>query len=172
MCSSQSWLKSLPCSFYISIVFCLASGFNFVLAGQNTEAISPACQLQSAAPTGFSQTLYPISSQTLYPTTSQTLYLISSPTICLISTPTSSQISSQISSPPSTPDISETEFKGTVLNVTNFYRQRHNASALTWNDTLANYAQNWANGCQWKHSVGNFSFCIIRALRKLLCSSL
>ena len=124
MCSSQSWLKSLPCSFYISIVFCIASGFNFV-AGQNAGAITPVCQLPIAAPT---------------------------------SSPSASYTS---------------ELKGTVLNVTNFYRQQHNASLLTWNDTLANYAQNWTNGCQWEDSVGDFSFYyIIRALRKLLCSSL
>ncbi|KAH8703409.1 CAP domain-containing protein [Talaromyces proteolyticus] len=42
------------------------------------------------------------------------------------------------------------------LTQTNFYRQQHNASALTWNTTLASYAQNWADHCNWKHSGGPY----------------
>jgi Cysteine-rich secretory protein family len=133
MSSSQSLPKSLPCSFYISIVFCL---FNFVAGITELTAITPACQVPREAPTS---------------------------TPSGYSSPTSS---------PSPSYTSETGFRGTVLNVTNLYRQQHNANPLTWNDTLANYAQNWANGCQFIHSVSNFSSCIIRAPRKLLCSSL
>ncbi|KAL3454658.1 hypothetical protein BJX65DRAFT_260951 [Aspergillus insuetus] len=46
-------------------------------------------------------------------------------------------------------------FKSSVLSTTNDYRAQHNASALTWNDTLAEYAKHWAEGCIWEHSVCN-----------------
>ena len=147
MSSSQSWAKSLSFSFYISIVFCLASGFNFVTSKSEAITITPACQLPTAAPT-FSS----ISSQAFS----------SIPFKALSSTPFQT----------SSPSASYTSgLEGTALNVTNSFRQQHNASALTWDDTLANYAQNWTNGCQWGHSVGDFSF-HIEQLQKLLCSSL
>ncbi|OXV05865.1 hypothetical protein Egran_06367 [Elaphomyces granulatus] len=65
-----------------------------------------------------------------------------------LATPTSSSSTSSFTS--------EVELKETVLGVTNLYRQYHNASALIWNDTLADYAQRWANQCQWKHSSGPY----------------
>lgn len=40
-----------------------------------------------------------------------------------------------------------------ALDNTNYYRSQYNASALTWNDTLANYAQRWSDQCHWAHSV-------------------
>ncbi|KAL4797381.1 CAP domain-containing protein [Aspergillus venezuelensis] len=43
-------------------------------------------------------------------------------------------------------------FKSTVLDATNAYRKAYNASALTWNDTLADFARNWAKTCAWEHS--------------------
>lgn len=73
-----------------------------------------------------------------------------------LATPTSSSSTSSFTS--------EVELKETVLDVTNLYRQYHNASALTWNDTLADYAQRWANQCQWKHSVGDFFF-LLKSLK-------
>ncbi|KAL3496486.1 CAP domain-containing protein [Aspergillus germanicus] len=47
-------------------------------------------------------------------------------------------------------------FKSSVLSTTNDYRAEHNASALTWNDTLADYAKQWAKGCIWEHSHGPY----------------
>ncbi|KAL2852524.1 CAP domain-containing protein [Aspergillus pseudoustus] len=46
--------------------------------------------------------------------------------------------------------------KSSVLSTTNDYRAQHNASALTWNDTLADYAGRWAEGCIWEHSHGPY----------------
>lgn len=44
-------------------------------------------------------------------------------------------------------------FENDILNQTNYYRRQHNASALIWNDTLSTYAKQWAEPCNWKHSV-------------------
>jgi len=43
-----------------------------------------------------------------------------------------------------------------ILNSTNFYRYEHNATGLTWNTSLASYAQAWASRCQWQHSGGPY----------------
>ncbi|KAF2168993.1 hypothetical protein M409DRAFT_65319 [Zasmidium cellare ATCC 36951] len=43
-----------------------------------------------------------------------------------------------------------------VLNSTNIYRQHYEAQNVTWNSTLANYAQNYAKNCVWKHSGGPY----------------
>jgi hypothetical protein len=48
---------------------------------------------------------------------------------------------------------SESRFKQDILQRTNFYRQRHNATALKWSDNLADYAQSYAAKCIWEHSV-------------------
>lgn len=45
-------------------------------------------------------------------------------------------------------------FKDAVLNSTNLYRAQHEASALRWNQTLASYAQDHAESCEFKHTVG------------------
>ncbi|KDQ63810.1 hypothetical protein JAAARDRAFT_76028 [Jaapia argillacea MUCL 33604] len=40
------------------------------------------------------------------------------------------------------------------LQAHNSVRQHHGASDLTWNNNLASKAQQWANGCVFKHSGG------------------
>ncbi|KAK4934157.1 hypothetical protein LTR28_010856 [Elasticomyces elasticus] len=47
---------------------------------------------------------------------------------------------------------SDTLFQAAVLNSTNTYRAAHNATALAWNETLAAYAEEHAQGCVWGHS--------------------
>lgn len=49
---------------------------------------------------------------------------------------------------------SDSEFEQAMLQAHNFYRKEHNASNLVWNDTSAEYAQNWAGDCEFKHSGG------------------
>lgn len=43
-----------------------------------------------------------------------------------------------------------------ILKYHNQYRAKHHAPNLKWNDTLATYAQNWSNRCQFQHSRGNY----------------
>ncbi|KAJ5542869.1 hypothetical protein N7535_005292 [Penicillium sp. DV-2018c] len=51
---------------------------------------------------------------------------------------------------------STSEFKNSVLQTTNQYRAWHQASPLTWNDTMADYARHWAESCVWQHSHGPY----------------
>lgn len=43
-----------------------------------------------------------------------------------------------------------------VLNSTNYYRAQHQANAISWDDSLASYAQNYAQKCIWQHSVSSY----------------
>ncbi|KAL2815624.1 CAP domain-containing protein [Aspergillus cavernicola] len=47
-------------------------------------------------------------------------------------------------------------FKYSILDTSNTYRATYNASDLTWNDTLASYARDWAGACVWEHSHGPY----------------
>ncbi|KAK5133672.1 hypothetical protein LTR08_007526 [Meristemomyces frigidus] len=47
-------------------------------------------------------------------------------------------------------------FSTAVLNSTNYYRAQHQASALVWDTTLAQYAQAYAEKCIWEHSGGPY----------------
>jgi uncharacterized protein YkwD len=55
---------------------------------------------------------------------------------------------------PMDPSYTDTTIlKKEMLEVSNEYRKLHDASPLKWNDTLAQYAQDWSEACIWKHSV-------------------
>jgi pathogenesis-related protein 1 len=41
------------------------------------------------------------------------------------------------------------------LSAHNTVRAQHGAVNLVWNNTLANAAQQWANGCKFQHSGGS-----------------
>ncbi|KAK5630426.1 hypothetical protein RRF57_006141 [Xylaria bambusicola] len=49
-------------------------------------------------------------------------------------------------------------FTSAILNSTNVYRKAHNASALTWNATLASFARSYLSkaSCKFEHSGGPF----------------
>jgi len=53
----------------------------------------------------------------------------------------------------STDYTDDNEFKDAVLNVTNTYRKQHNATALRWNESLADGAGTWSERCVFEHSV-------------------
>ena len=57
-------------------------------------------------------------------------------------------------SPPSASYTTETDMISSALNSTNSFREEHNATALTWNTSLADAAASWASNCQWSHSGG------------------
>ena len=84
------------------------------------------------------------------------VYAVESRTITSTITSTITATASGTSSTPtelSTSLTSDTEFRSSMLNSTNFYRAQHNATDLTWNETLATYATSYAEKCLWKHSV-------------------
>ncbi|KAH7144393.1 CAP domain-containing protein [Dactylonectria estremocensis] len=49
-------------------------------------------------------------------------------------------------------------FTSAILNSTNFYRSEHNATALTWNGTLEEFASDYLddNDCDFAHSGGPY----------------
>ena len=47
-------------------------------------------------------------------------------------------------------------FQKAVIDMHNLYRNEHNASALSWNDTLAEFGTNWVGACEFEHSVSPF----------------
>ena len=52
------------------------------------------------------------------------------------------------------PGINDGNFQKAALNTHNADRARHGVPSVTWDNTLAQFAQNWANNCEFKHSVG------------------
>ena len=48
---------------------------------------------------------------------------------------------------------SNSDFQNAILNSTNFYRAEHNASAVIYNTSLASFGADYANGCEFRHSV-------------------
>lgn len=52
--------------------------------------------------------------------------------------------------------MSSNSLSSVVLNSTNYYRSHHQANPVRWNDTLADYAKDYAEGCIWKHSGGPY----------------
>lgn len=44
-------------------------------------------------------------------------------------------------------------FMETMLDVTNAARLAHNASVLSWNETLGEFAEEVVKGCEFEHSV-------------------
>ncbi|KAF2101210.1 PR-1-like protein [Rhizodiscina lignyota] len=55
---------------------------------------------------------------------------------------------------PSCADSSD--IKDVITNVHNAHRVYHQAGDVTWNDTLASFAQNWVNKCVFQHSGGPY----------------
>lgn len=50
------------------------------------------------------------------------------------------------------------KFTSAILNSTNFYRGEHNATAVSWNETLASFAADYLaqSGCRFEHSGGPY----------------
>lgn len=84
--------------------------------------------------------------------------LLFSPQILLVSADVSTitQTAVATATPTSSQYTSDSDFQSALLTAHNFFRDEHNASALTWNDTSASYGANWANGCAFHHSVSSW----------------
>ena len=48
------------------------------------------------------------------------------------------------------------DFKDAMLETTNQYREEHSASPLEWNNTLASFAKEHAEKCEFEHSGGPY----------------
>jgi hypothetical protein len=59
----------------------------------------------------------------------------------------------------------DSAFKKAILNSTNTYRKQHNATSLAWNTTLAEFAENWGESCEFGHSVCRSVYTSIALLR-------
>ncbi|KAI0509090.1 CAP domain-containing protein [Xylaria bambusicola] len=80
--------------------------------------------------------------------------------LLLLAQPVSSMtITRATTTPRAEPQFTDTPtFTSAILNSTNVYRKAHNASALTWNATLASYARSYLSKapCKMEHSGGPF----------------
>jgi uncharacterized protein YkwD len=84
---------------------------------------------------------------------------ISSLFACLVLAQTPSVVTTIVvgAQPTNSPSyVSDDDFQSAVLNSTNFYRSQHNATAVTWNDTLADFASDYVDDCKFAHSGGPY----------------
>ncbi|KAE8246584.1 hypothetical protein A4X13_0g5722 [Tilletia indica] len=80
------------------------------------------------------------------------------PTTVAADTPTTTFITTIVAATPTTivtgdPTTAEQQ---AVVDTHNAYRAKHNAPSLTWNNTLAVFAKNYASKCIWAHSGGPY----------------
>ena len=70
-----------------------------------------------------------------------------------LSTPVVTVTASSAPSPTS-PSYTDAEtFQQDMLTAHNFYRDEHGVEDLVWNETSAEFAADWAEGCRFEHSV-------------------
>ena len=60
------------------------------------------------------------------------------------------------STPPSPQYTNPSDLQSAALNSTNTYRLQHNASTISWNDSLASYASSKVDACKFAHSGGPY----------------
>jgi len=48
------------------------------------------------------------------------------------------------------------KFRAAMLDTHNLFRKEHNATDLSWNDTLATFGANWTKTCKFEHSHGPY----------------
>lgn len=61
----------------------------------------------------------------------------------------------------STEYTNDDSFRDAIMNTTNTYRRQHNATALEWNNTLAEYASDWGKDCVFEHSVSQVDWPLV-----------
>ena len=77
------------------------------------------------------------------------------PSTTVSSDPVSSSPLNEVSTPNQGGSVSGS-FEQEVLAAHNNFRQLHGAAALTWDQELATYAENWGSQCNFKHSGGPY----------------
>ncbi|KAI5122586.1 hypothetical protein M0805_004802 [Coniferiporia weirii] len=137
----------------------------FTLSTSSSKAIvSSPTATRSSSPTSVS---VPTSATSVTPSSSSTIHSSSvdvtpSTTSSTIpTTPIKSSVSTSSSAKQTlgsaslepSADTSSSDI-ATYLSTHNTVRAQHGASPLSWNDTLADAAQKWANGCVFQHSGG------------------
>lgn len=99
------------------------------------------------------------------PSTSLSAFLLLAPS-CIAAVSTITMTATAAPQPTSSSYTSDQTFQDDMLKATNFYRGEHNASALTWNKTSAEYALKWSKGCDFEHSVSlSFPFASLLSSR-------
>jgi len=68
--------------------------------------------------------------------------------------PTTSSTNNPATTPSSSDNVSSDDITA-YLSAHNTERSQHGANPLTWSDSLSAKAQQWANGCVFKHSGGS-----------------
>ncbi|KAJ5644487.1 hypothetical protein N7507_010498 [Penicillium longicatenatum] len=85
---------------------------------------------------------------------------ISGEEVIIVTVKTTVQAAKTVYETPTIPSpasyTSLSDFRETVLQVSNEYRGIHEADEVVWNETLVKYAQSWAETCIWKHSDGPY----------------
>ena len=59
----------------------------------------------------------------------------------------------------------DADFQSQILAATNFYRMEQDVAAVTWNASIAAYAQKWSDACVFKHSVCYISTWVVEEFR-------
>lgn len=80
-----------------------------------------------------------------------TLLLLIPSTLAAVSTVT---VTSAAPVSTSSSYTNDADFQSQILAATNFYRMEQNVAAVTWNASIATYAQKWSDACVFKHSGG------------------
>jgi hypothetical protein len=104
------------------------------------------------------------------------MYLLSLPPLLILLPSTLAAVSTvtvTTAAPVSTSSSYENDadFQSEILAATNFYRMEQGVGAVTWNQSMATYAQKWSDACVFKHSVCIFSPWLLRGLELGCCLS-
>lgn len=129
---------------------------------QGSDSVVSSFGIPTAIPTEFVST---VPSSTIFITTSvfsepvSTGTIASTTSISIIETepadPTLAvSTTTSVSAAPSSSTLSSDE--QAYLDAHNTLRAAYGADALSWSDTLASVAQNWANGCVFEHSGSQY----------------
>ena len=125
----------------------------YVTVGADGSAISqPTATLDAVATTAIATTTPSASSTTLYSRTRRTPTTQPTQT----ASPSTTSPSAASSATSSSSSSAGGDWQDEVLSSHNQYRSLHSASALTWDDTLASYAQQHASSCVFQHTGGPY----------------